>query len=170
MWLLQRGKERAETQSLPAGLSPLLVWGTILLILLLPRKPGVCGGRPGPGQAAQYGLLSPPSPSLPPSIRDWQRWRSWLWTGRDCCMWKLLQEVQTCPLTKQKDKLSQTPTDFEDTNLVHICLVVIILTIISLICQESLSEDVKHLNLVWRGEGSKPLIYSSSHSLPNKYL
>ena len=56
--------------------------------------------------------------------------------------------VQTCPLTKQKDKLSQTPTDFEDTNLVHICLVVIILTIISLICQESLSEDVKHLNLV----------------------
>ena len=56
--------------------------------------------------------------------------------------------VQTCPLTKQKDKLSQTPTDFEDTNLVHICLVVIILIIISLICQESLSEDVKHLNLV----------------------
>ena len=95
-----------------------------------------------------------------------------------------IQEVQTCPLTTQEDKLSQTSADFLDTNLVHICLVVIISVIlltvlivkivrrvrtvqsgnetvkkesledvfysdnIFLICRESLSEDVKFLNLV----------------------
>ena len=95
-----------------------------------------------------------------------------------------IQEVQTCPLSTQDDKLSQTPAEFVDTNLVHICLVVIISTIlltiliikivrtvrtvqpgkqtvkkesledvfysdnIFLICRESLSEDVKYLNLV----------------------
>ena len=94
----------------------------------------------------------------------------------------LIQEVETCPLNTQ-ETLSQTPADFIDTNLVHICLVVIIAIIILtiliiklvktvrrqagkqsvkketledvyysdnifLICQESLAEDVKYLNLV----------------------
>ena len=95
-----------------------------------------------------------------------------------------IQEVQTCPLTTQEDKLSQTITLFVDSNLHHICLVVIIAIIlltvliikivrtvrtvqpgnqpvkkesledvfysdnIFLICRESLSEDVKYLNLV----------------------
>ena len=95
-----------------------------------------------------------------------------------------IQEVQTCHLNTQEDKLSQTSADFLNTNLVHICLVVIISVIlltvlivkivrtvrtvqprnqtvkkesledvfysdnIFLICRESLSEDVKFLNLV----------------------